>query len=162
MACITYLCQSHHNPEISDDVLRNDLLLGAYRFDDFAASTWFELIEDFVRLTPAQTPSQELIDLLEVFVDRRTNEGYKNPSNNFTHLSFAYSKLFPQNVYDMLCRVSQFRRASSGSDSNKHKGEFHELSKLFRSIYLICGRHTLDRSRPFDNIGYLRPDFFAI
>lgn len=75
-SCIQYLCQRHHDTELSEEELRENMLTGKYRLHDYSATMWLELIIRYMRLVQLETSPKNLIDLLGMFIEQRS-------SNNF-------------------------------------------------------------------------------
>ncbi|KAL9074285.1 MAG: hypothetical protein Q9157_004450 [Trypethelium eluteriae] len=120
--CIAYLCQPHHGPELWDEEIEHNTIAGVYRLHDFAASTWFELVEKLAHLRPSYSPPNEFVSLLDLLSACRINEGYDSAASSVALSSSFCLDHDPPAVYEMLCRMSQFRKARSGSDFNLRKG----------------------------------------
>ncbi|KAL4724605.1 hypothetical protein ACLX1H_008047 [Fusarium chlamydosporum] len=44
LRCLTYLCQDHHDPDLTEDEVDKMILLGAYRLHHFSSELWLVLI----------------------------------------------------------------------------------------------------------------------
>ncbi|KAF2239008.1 hypothetical protein EV356DRAFT_504364 [Viridothelium virens] len=144
--CIAYLCQPHHGPELRDEEIEHNTIAGVYRLHDFAASTWFELVEKLAHLGPSYTPPNELVNLLEILSACRMNESYNSALSSVAPSSSFCFGHEPPAVYEMLCRMSQFRKASSGSVFHKGKGtEWINLDPLTISSTSIRIDRQLDQ-----------------
>src|SRR5690348_4865569 len=62
--CIWYLCQGHHCPWIEDEGLNDNIIAGDYRLHYYAATTWLELVERYLRLNGSRPPSELLVSAL--------------------------------------------------------------------------------------------------
>lgn len=123
MCCVTYLCQTHHDPDLLDDDIAQNIPAGAYRLHDFAATAWLELVERFVHLNRQDTISHELIDALEMLSCERAQGVYTEAAEASTPSSLEPFKSVFQAVHNMLCKVADFRRISLKGNFNKNEGK---------------------------------------
>jgi hypothetical protein len=123
MSCITFLCQKHHDPQLLEDEIRENVVNGTYILHEYAATTWLDLVERFVHLDPTETASPELIRLLEELSTDRSNLMYvaeRDESENWT--TSAFKRMQPQ-VYEMLSKAVQFRDLCLTSPRASAKGK---------------------------------------
>ena len=121
MCCVTYLCQKHHDHDLLDEDIDQNILSGAYRMHDFAVTTWFEFVERFIHLSRQDALSQELIDALETLRCERTQGTCTEGAEVSTQLSLEPFKSVSPALHDMLCKVAHFRRISlKGNFDNDH------------------------------------------
>src|SRR5665811_2059108 len=59
--CIQYLCQRHHDTDLSDDKLRSNIISGIYRLYDYSSTMWLELVEQYTRSLKSTAPSSDFI-----------------------------------------------------------------------------------------------------
>ncbi|KAL9119321.1 MAG: hypothetical protein Q9187_004124, partial [Circinaria calcarea] len=117
VCCVTYLCQMHHDPDLLDEEIDGNILSGAYRLHDLAATTWFELVELSVPLLKQETTlSPKFIDALETLRCGRTSGTYDKGAETFTASSLEPFKSISPTLHDMLREVAYFRRASLKSN----------------------------------------------
>jgi hypothetical protein len=121
MCCIIYLCQQHHDAEILDEELRDKILLGAYRFHDFATNSWFVLVERFNRLMQLPTPSEKLVSFLRMLINERTNKKWDTNTSGSAYPSLTNFKSTCPDVYRLLCGTAVFVRTCSNSDFSKRQ-----------------------------------------
>ncbi|OBR03043.1 Nacht domain protein [Colletotrichum higginsianum IMI 349063] len=115
--CITYLCQAHHNEELSREDIGENLLSGAYRLHDFAALFWFELLKQFLILNKTDKLPDDLVDGLESLYDERYDAGHQaNAESQDIKAEFDIfgPKLAP--LQQMLNNVSGFQMTVANSD----------------------------------------------
>ena len=137
MCCVTYLCQKHHDHNLLDEEIDQNVLSGAYRMHDFAATTWFEFVERFIHLSQQDTLSQELINALETLRCERTQETYTESGEASTQTSLEPFKSVSPALKDMLCKVAHFRRTSLKGNFDNDHGMVKDASRFdCRSIQL--------------------------
>jgi hypothetical protein len=112
----------HHGHDLLDEDIAHNILSGAYRLHDFAASTWFELVERYVHLIRQDSLSHELIDVLATLRCERTKESHTEGVEASTTSSLEPFRSISQVLHDMLCKVAHFRRISLKGNFNKDKG----------------------------------------
>lgn len=122
LCCVTYLCQIHHDLDVLEEDIVGHILSGAYRLDDFAASTWIELVERYIRLMGRNALSEELVDGLEVLRCERTNELYQDSTESGPLLHLEPLKAVSPALQDMLRQAICFREASMKGSFNKSQG----------------------------------------
>ena len=130
MCCITYLCQIHHDHDLLDEDIAHNILSGAYRLHDFAATTWFEFVERLIHLPRQDTLSHELIDALETLRCERTQGTYTEGAEASTQLSLEPFKSVSPAVHDMLCKVAHFRWISLKDNFDKDHGMVKDTSRF--------------------------------
>lgn len=134
MCCVTYLCQTHHDHDLLDEDIAHNILSGAYRLHDFAATAWLELVERFIYSSKQDTVSHELIDVLETLRSERTQGTYPEGAETSTQLSLEPFKSVSPAVHNMLCKVAHFRRISLKGEFDKNevndKGVVKDTSPL--------------------------------
>ena len=134
MCCVTYLCQTHHDHDLLEDDIAKNILSGAYRLHDFAATAWLELVERFVHSSRQDIISHELVDALEMLRCERTQGTYTEGAEPSTPSSLEPFKVASPIVHNMLCKVAHFRRISSNSHfdrkESKEKGVVKDTSAL--------------------------------
>jgi hypothetical protein len=128
--CVTYLCQKHHDHDLLDEDIAHNILSGAYRLHDFAATTWFELVERYVHLIRQDSLSYELIDVLATLRCERAEETLIEGAEASTTLGLEPFKSVSRALHDMLCKVAHFRRTSLKGSFDKDKGTVKDRCSL--------------------------------
>jgi hypothetical protein len=132
---INYLCQTHHNPELSDEELAQNIMTGAYCLDDLATTTWADTLELYVRSRGSQPLSDTAIDAVERLISDRHNYGYVNSATVPFQPSLDCFKIVSDNVYRMLCESARFRRMSQKGTFDKAKGMIQLTQDKLHSRY---------------------------
>lgn len=121
-ACLTYLCQQHHEPSLSSEEISDYTLNGAYTLHEFAATTWLELLERYVEMTSKEDVAPEMISLLELLSGSRTNFEYEGESKSMPHFRLrSFKDGWPQ-LHDMLQNAAGFCHVRSTSQHKVTKG----------------------------------------
>jgi hypothetical protein len=108
--CLKYLCFDCFDPDLQDKDVQDNLLSGAYRLYNFATSLWAGLTKECARNLQMKALPEELIVLLERFIDERRNDEYDGPSEKMPKpCELIPFKGWPELHY-MLCRALEFRR----------------------------------------------------
>lgn len=133
-ACLTYLCQQHHEPSLTSEEISDYALTGAYTLHEFAATTWLELLEQYIEMSSKEDVAPELISLLEMLCNSRTNFEYEGESKNMPHFRRrSFRDGWPQ-LYDMLQNAAGFRHDRSTSQHKITKGSC-SVNCLFLKSY---------------------------
>ncbi|KAK2017314.1 hypothetical protein LZ32DRAFT_576756 [Colletotrichum eremochloae] len=122
--CITYLCQGHHDPELSEEEIDKNLLSGAYRLHDFASGFWFELLKEFLIMNRKNTLPADLVDKLESLHRERSASGFQGRGEKGHDMEIAFDSLGPQlsHLQQMLKDVSGFQKTVSNAEYHLGKG----------------------------------------
>ncbi|WAO88971.1 NACHT domain-containing protein [Fusarium falciforme] len=129
--CISYLCQEHHDLEFIEEELEDNILSGAYRFHNFAATYWWRLIKQYLSLSKAASIPDSLRDQLQQLHDTRLADGYQQADQkidiefNMNEAILALKPVQPS-LAEMLRNVSQFQSASSKADYHLKSCECNE------------------------------------
>ncbi|KAE8448036.1 hypothetical protein EG329_009959 [Mollisiaceae sp. DMI_Dod_QoI] len=123
--CIQYLCQSHHDTDLTDDKLRENVLAGIYRLHEYSATMWLQLVENYMRLTKSTTQLSDLINVIRIFIEGRSSNEFIDdmappPAQTIGQLSFKSD--YPD-VYEMLCKTSNFWKKCSEGEYDKRNGQ---------------------------------------
>ena len=122
MSCVSYLCQQHHEPELSAEEIAENVLAGAYILHGFAAATWPELVELSTRFFPGGTLPPELIHLLETLLFDRTNRNYSDDAEDTMQLGIEALKDDWPELHDMVLKSVRFRDACLTSQDKIQEG----------------------------------------
>ncbi|KAL9096860.1 MAG: hypothetical protein Q9165_000824 [Trypethelium subeluteriae] len=126
-SCIAYLCQPHHAPELREEEIGNNTTIGLYRLHDFAASTWFELLEKLARFRPPCTPPNELVSLLKTLSAR-------NEWINLDPLTMSSTSIrIYQQLDRLLCRTTRHETQCHCGTIKTHHG-----ARPFKCGFLRC------------------------
>jgi len=108
--CLEYLCEGHHNPDISSDEVEEGILCGFYRMHSYAEDTWYPLVEQCLGLEE----HDDLLETLEEFATKRFSggsdeeeEGLSSSSNNS---EVEHLKEKSPSVCQLLLNAAEFRR----------------------------------------------------
>jgi hypothetical protein len=123
ICCVTYLCQMHHSHDLLDEEIAQNILSGAYRLHDFAATTWFEFLERFIHLIRKDTLPHELINVLETLRCERANKIHSEGAEAPTQPSLEPFKSPSPALHGLLCTVAHFRQISSKGNFDMEKGQ---------------------------------------
>ncbi|KAL7754599.1 hypothetical protein ACKLNR_002808 [Fusarium oxysporum f. sp. zingiberi] len=74
--CMLYLCQDHHQPDLTEDEIDANILWGAYRLDYFSSRFWLDLINQYLTLSGSATLPNTLFDQLRILFDTRQSEDH--------------------------------------------------------------------------------------
>lgn len=150
--CIDYLCQTHHDPLLSDQEVSEKVLTGQYSFDAFASHMWFELSHQYLRSVKTLDGSPALLRSMRVLwecrklpglqkvIDVTSNEGHQS---NIEYQSEAevVDEWMPDGMkqqhpllHHLLHRVYHFRRSSFTYTGEADKG----ISQVFLSGFACC------------------------
>ena len=116
--CIWYLCQNHHDPYISYDDIKDNIIAGDYQLHEYAVTMWLKLVRIYVNLTGSRPLSGELIYALECLVNERSNNEFANNTELASHsYQWGLEKFKEQwpELYTMLCHVAHFHWQCSTS-----------------------------------------------
>lgn len=122
LKCLAYLCQQHHNLELSRDAIFNGVSSGTYVLHDFAASSWLELLEQYVQLRPKDTLPIHLTSLLETLVSDRVNYRCEVESTGTGKLKLGKLEEQLPGLYATLSKAAYFRHICSSSQFRIKKG----------------------------------------
>ncbi|PMD44746.1 hypothetical protein L207DRAFT_552817 [Hyaloscypha variabilis F] len=108
--CIQYLCQEHHDTDLSDDELRENLLAGAYRLHEYSATIWPELVERYIRFAKSASPPSDLIKLIQLLIEKRSSDEFSNDGSTLLELSAKQSfKWDYPEIHEILRKAVCFR-----------------------------------------------------
>jgi len=139
-----YLRQQHHDPDITDEEIADNILSGAYRLHDFATTMWLELTEKFISTSQSLVPPDELVDSLQALHYERKNDGYVNAVIQANAQSLEAFKAYYPELYGILCEAVHFRQICAKSEFKKIPGELcletqvsiSTIANLTRDCYL--------------------------
>ncbi|KAF5668760.1 Nacht domain-containing protein [Fusarium denticulatum] len=116
--CVVYMCQDHHDPDLTEDEIDANILSGAYRLHHFSSSFWLDLIHKYLTLPGSETISGALIDQLGVLLETRSSDHYIQSNEIKGSIHPAILRLESQEpaVVEMLKGCADFQTSSSKSD----------------------------------------------
>ncbi|KAH7009779.1 NACHT domain protein [Ilyonectria destructans] len=108
-SCIQYLCQRHHDSDLSDDELEKLLILGVFRLHDYASTMWLELVEQCCRLCHGMSRGDQT-NLLQLLHKRRHNELFdrKDEPSVASLVVFIFQETNPS-IHKLLWEAACFR-----------------------------------------------------
>jgi hypothetical protein len=122
--CIQYLCQKHHDTDMSDDELRDNVLSGAYRLHEYSATMWLELVERYVRFAKSATPPSHLIKPFQMLIEKRSSDEFSD-DNKSTLLEIPTQHSFKwdsPDIHEILRNAAYFRNKCAEGEYDKRKG----------------------------------------
>lgn len=137
--CIHYLCQRHHDTDLSDNEIRDNVLSGMYRLHEYSATMWLELVERYSRLAKSTTPPSDLINLFRVFIEKRSSDEFIDNAT-LPPAKILGQPLFESDcpdVYKMLRNAAYFRKKCAEGEYDKRNGKYRlQFKALVLSLYL--------------------------
>lgn len=138
--CIDYVCQRHHDVDLSPEEVSNNVLTGQYSFHAFSIKMWFELSCQLLRSTSGPNAPVEFVESLQrLWHTRRARSSQIAEVNTAANLksdedvgSYEASKdqiIFNQLkgepvLHQLLCDVLRFRNSSAQSTGITDQGAF--------------------------------------
>ncbi|KAK5235331.1 hypothetical protein LTR47_003516 [Exophiala xenobiotica] len=119
---INYLCQTHHDPDLSDEEIIGNAMAGAYCLHNLATTGWLDTLELYGRSKGSQLLSDTAIDAVERFISDRHNDAYANDATASFEPSLGCFKVASDDVYRMLCESARFRQMSQKGTFDKANG----------------------------------------
>ncbi|KAF4952521.1 hypothetical protein FGADI_6756 [Fusarium gaditjirri] len=74
--CVSYMCQDHHDPYLTEDEIDANILWGAYRLHQFSSSFWLDLVHEYLTLSGSGTMPDTLIYQLRILLETRSSDHY--------------------------------------------------------------------------------------
>ncbi|RBA21148.1 hypothetical protein FPRO05_07462 [Fusarium proliferatum] len=74
--CVVYMCQDHHDSELTEDEIDANILWGAYRLHHFSSSFWLDLILEYLALSDSNIIPEGLIEQLKLLLETRSSDRY--------------------------------------------------------------------------------------
>ncbi|RBR14508.1 hypothetical protein FVER53590_03349 [Fusarium verticillioides] len=123
--CLVYMCQDHHDPDLTEDEIEANILWGAYRLHHFSSSFWIDLIHEYLRLSGSETIPDALIDQLRILHETRSSDVYTHSDQSKGSLHPAIIGLEDQepSLVEMLKGYAEFQTSLSKADFQINKRE---------------------------------------
>lgn len=127
--CLAYMCQDHHDPELTGDELDANIIWGAYRLHHFSSCFWLDLIYGYLTLSGSETIPDTLTDQLRILLETRSSDGYTQSNQFKGSLHSAIRGLESQepDLVEMLKSCADFQTSSTKSDFRINNREFVDL-----------------------------------
>lgn len=112
-SCLHYICQHHHDTNVSKDDVQQGVTYGFYRCHVYAESMWFPLVQQCLILNGSKPIPSELSQSLETLAARRSageSGDEEETSQHPTIPDFDGFKSQSPIVYKLLVRAAEFRR----------------------------------------------------
>lgn len=136
--CIDYVCQRHHDVDLSPEDVSNNVLTGQYSFHAFSIKMWFELSCQLLRSTSGPDAPAEFVDSLQRLwdtrrarssqtaeVDTAANSDEDVGSHEAGKDQIIFDQLKGEPVlHQLLCDVLRFRNSSAQSTGTTDQGAF--------------------------------------
>ncbi|KAI0442354.1 hypothetical protein F4803DRAFT_519717 [Xylaria telfairii] len=148
--CIGYLCQHRYGSDLTEDEIRQNVCTGQYAFHAFSTRMWFELVCQYLQAIKTGDSLNELIHFIQMLLEARkigdtyiaVEDGHINESEveNESEPSFDILKVKQPQVYQLLCKISLFRRRSfiftgmTNNDTTKNNDDPTSISDTSRRI----------------------------
>ncbi|KAK5267403.1 hypothetical protein LTR96_007436 [Exophiala xenobiotica] len=132
---INYLCQTHHDPDLSDEEIIGNAMAGAYCLHNLATTGWLDTLELYGRSKGSQLLSDTAIDAVERFISDRHNDAYANDATASFEPSLGCFKVASDDVYRMLCESARFRQMSQKGTFDKANGIIQLTQDKLHSRY---------------------------
>ncbi|RGP72615.1 nacht domain [Fusarium longipes] len=120
MRCVVYLCQEHHDPDVTKEEIDANIRWGAYRLHYFSSTFWLELINRYLRLSSSATLPNTLTDQLRELLETRSSEDHMQTDQDQDQLHPVINGLLSEDpaLVEMLKSHTAFQKSS-------FKSEFH-------------------------------------
>lgn len=116
--CLVYMCQDHHDPDLTEDELDANIIWGAYRLHHFSSRFWLDLIHGYLTLSGSETIPDTLTDQLRTLLETRSSDAYTQSDRFKGSLHPAIRGLESQEpgLVEMLKGCANFQTSSTKSD----------------------------------------------
>ncbi|EGU76073.1 hypothetical protein FOXB_13411 [Fusarium oxysporum f. sp. conglutinans Fo5176] len=139
--CMVYLCQDHHEPDLTEDEIDANILWGAYRLHYFSSGFWLDLINEYLTLSSSATLPNTLIDQLRVLFGTRQSEDHTQTDQDATCLHPAILALESR---------EPVLRTSGSTPAHSLFPKFPSLSIVGWTILLNRDNHEKHRQKPWN------------
>jgi hypothetical protein len=123
MSCITFLCQKHHDPELLEDEIKENVLYGTYVLHEYAATNWLGLVEKCVSLDRTKTATPDLVRSLNEIRIGKSNSTYVGEHRELDILTMDKFKGTQPALFQMLSEVAFFRELCLNSPRASNEGK---------------------------------------
>ncbi|KAH7186754.1 hypothetical protein BKA60DRAFT_602584 [Fusarium oxysporum] len=127
--CVVYMCQDHHDPDLTEDEIDANIIGGAYRLHHFSSSFWLDLVHEYLTLSGSKTIPDTLVDQLRILLETRSSDHYTETDQSESSLHPAILGLEYQEpgLVEMLKGCTEFQTSLSKSDFQLNNPEqwFH-------------------------------------
>ncbi|KAI3585513.1 hypothetical protein IWW34DRAFT_897573 [Fusarium oxysporum f. sp. albedinis] len=127
--CVAYMCQDHHDPDLTEDEIDANIIWGAYRLHHFSSSFWLDLVHEYLTLSGSKTIPDTLVDQLRILLETRSSDHYTETDQSESSLHPAILGLEYQEpaLVEMLKGCTGFQTSLSKSDFQLNNPEqwFH-------------------------------------
>ncbi|KAF5968445.1 Nacht domain-containing protein [Fusarium bulbicola] len=116
--CLVYMCQDHHDPDLTEDEIDANILWGAYRLHHFSSSFWLGLITEYLTLSGSKTIPDTLVDHLRELLETRPSDHYtqSNQSKGSLHQAILGLRFQEPALVEMMKGCTDFQTSLSNSD----------------------------------------------
>ncbi|KAF5699854.1 hypothetical protein FGLOB1_11149 [Fusarium globosum] len=127
--CLVYMCQDHHDTDITEDETDTNILWGAYRLHHFSSSFWLDLILEYFALSDSTIIPEVLIEQLKLLLETRSSGRYIESDQRDSCLHPAILSLEWQEpaLVEMLKSCTEFQTSSMKSDFELNDRWFTDL-----------------------------------
>lgn len=116
--CMVYMCQDHHDPDLTEDEIDANILWGAYRLHHFSSSFWLGLIHQYLTLSGSKALPDTLVNQLIILLETRSSDYYTETEQSKSSLHPVILDLNSQEpaLVEMLKACTEFQSSLSKSD----------------------------------------------
>jgi hypothetical protein len=143
MSCITFLCQKHHDPELLEDEIQENVLYGTYVLHEYAATNWLGLVEKCVSLDRTKTATPDLVRSLNEIRIGRSNNTYVGEHRELDILTMDEFKGTQPALFQMLSEVAFFRELCLNSPRASDEGKSAKILGCSLSKPLTNSKFTV-------------------
>ncbi|KAI0115612.1 hypothetical protein GGR51DRAFT_503565 [Nemania sp. FL0031] len=136
--CIDYLCQRHHDTDLTQDEIFKNVCTGQYVLHAFSIRMWLELVTHYLQAIKVTDLSNELVESIRMLWRVRQKEDisisaeYRKDEGRDGENAFEIYKTQQPQMHQILCTISRFRRSSflfAGNTSQEcHKNRDDPMS----------------------------------
>ncbi|KAJ0108128.1 uncharacterized protein J7T55_007247 [Diaporthe amygdali] len=159
--CIDYLCQRHHDLDLTSKEVSDKVFSGQYSFHAFSTQMWFELSCQYLSSAVRMDPPPNFVESLQMLWQlrkRRSSQSVTDVSSEAerevdsheaseSQVTFEKLKGARPLLHQLLCEVSRFRTSSFFFTGKSVQGF---VSETMRQKHLQEGHRTDPQSLVFD------------
>ncbi|KAI0434477.1 NACHT domain protein [Xylaria sp. FL1042] len=117
LRCMTYLCQEHHDLDLLDVKIKDNILSGSYTIEWFATNTWPQLVKSYLSSAKDDESQEKLGTGLNYLLSTRSQEQYPETADDREMLpaSKTFRKTYPE-AYTLVGQALRFLQTCTGSE----------------------------------------------
>ncbi|KAK8037815.1 Nacht domain protein [Apiospora marii] len=116
--CITYLCQPHHDLDLSDDQFYENIQNGIYALNWFASNMWDRLTQSYLEETEGEEVATEAVaaQLGSLLATRKNHSSPTIDDDDDVSLLYGEFSDYDPELDSFLHRTKEFRRVTGSSE----------------------------------------------